>query len=159
MMKTTVVIADDQQMICDGLEVILMMEGDFEVLGSFQNGQDVIDFVQTQQPDVILMDIRMPGIGGIAATHQIKQMHPSIKIIMLTTFSQDEYMLEALKSGANGYILKDAGKGQLISSIRHSLSGQVFIPEKLQPALIEQLNHTDIKLYPYKTPLTSVGFI
>ncbi|SHM70438.1 response regulator transcription factor [Gracilibacillus kekensis] len=137
-----IMIADDQRIICDGLAVMFDQHQDIKVVATATNGEEAIDKAKAVKPDVILMDIRMPVIGGITATKIIKQDLPSIKIIMLTTFSQNDYILQALKNGASGYLLKDTGLQQLVEAIHHSLSGQLLIPESIQPMLIQQLEAT-----------------
>ncbi|WP_058308914.1 response regulator transcription factor [Gracilibacillus massiliensis] len=137
-----VMIADDQRIICDGLAVMFHQQADMKVVATATNGEEAINKAKTVKPDVILMDIRMPFIGGITATKIIKQDHPSIKIIMLTTFSQNEYILQALKNGASGYLLKDADLQQLVDAIYQSLRGQILIPESIQSMLMQQLDAT-----------------
>lgn len=139
MSKVKIIIADDQQIICEGLAVMLNQQSDLEVIATANSGEDVINKTIESKPDVILMDIRMPGIGGITATKILKEKYPNIKIIMLTTFSQNDYILKALKNGASGYLLKETDVHQLVDAIYQSLKGQILIPESIQPLLMQQL--------------------
>ncbi|MFD2654962.1 response regulator transcription factor [Gracilibacillus thailandensis] len=139
MSKVKIIIADDQKIICEGLAVMLNQQSDLEVIATANSGEDVINKTIESKPDVILMDIRMPGIGGIRAAKILKEKYPDIKIIMLTTFSQNDYILKALKNGASGYLLKDTDVHQLVDAIYQSLKGQILIPESIQPLLMKQL--------------------
>jgi DNA-binding NarL/FixJ family response regulator len=139
MSKVKIIIADDQKIICEGLAVMLNQQSDLEVIATANSGEDVINKTIESKPDVILMDIRMPGIGGITATKILKEKYPNIKIIMLTTFSQNDYILKALKNGASGYLLKETDVHQLVDAIYQSLKGQILIPESIQPLLMQQL--------------------
>ena len=101
-----ILIADDQELIRQSLQIILGAEPGFEVLDSVENGKEVIRAIRKEKPDVILMDIRMPEMDGVVCTQIIKENYPDIKIIILTTFDDDEYVFNALKYGASGYLLK-----------------------------------------------------
>ncbi|WP_018931778.1 response regulator transcription factor [Gracilibacillus lacisalsi] len=139
MSKIKIIIADDQKIICEGLAVMLNQQSDLEVIATANSGEDVINKTIESKPDVILMDIRMPSMGGITAAKILKEKYPNIKIIMLTTFSQNDYILKALKNGASGYLLKDTDVHQLVDAIYQSLKGQILIPESIQPLLMQQL--------------------
>ena len=101
-----ILIADDQELIRQSLMIILNSESNFEVTDAVTNGVEVIRSVRKERPDVILMDIRMPEMDGVVCTQIIKENYPDIKIIILTTFDDDEYVFNALKYGASGYLLK-----------------------------------------------------
>ena len=101
-----VLIADDQELIRQSLQIVLGTEKDIEVLDAVENGVEVVRAVRREKPDVILMDIRMPEMDGVVCTQIIKENYPNIKIIILTTFDDDEYVYNALKYGASGYLLK-----------------------------------------------------
>ncbi|ELS55075.1 putative Two-component system regulator [Streptomyces viridochromogenes Tue57] len=108
-----VVIADDQQMVRQGFTVLLNTKPDIEVIGQAVDGVDAVAKVAELAPDVVLMDIRMPELGGIEATRRITTSTPQIKVLVLTTFDLDEYVYEALRAGASGFLLKDASADQL----------------------------------------------
>lgn len=122
-----VLIADDQELIRQSLEIVLNSRDNLEVIGVVSNGQEVIRSVRSQKPDVILLDVRMPKIDGVQCTKIIKEKHPDIKIIILTTFDNDEYIYNALKYGASGYLLKGVSMDGLVSAIHTVHSGKAMI--------------------------------
>jgi DNA-binding NarL/FixJ family response regulator len=122
-----VVIADDQELIRESLKIVLNMNPDMEVLGVAENGNEVLRLLKKQQPDVILMDVRMPELDGVQCTNFIKERYPDIKIIILTTFDDDEYVYNALKFGASGYLLKGVSVPELSNAIRTVVSGGAMI--------------------------------
>lgn len=127
MAKIKIVIADDQPIIRDGLKMLLELEEDLEIVGLAANGEEAYFLAEEFNPDVILMDIRMPKVDGVLGTRNICAKFPNIKIIILTTFSDDEYIFEALRAGARGYLLKDVHSDELVASIRMIMKGGVLI--------------------------------
>ncbi|MDO4343913.1 MAG: response regulator transcription factor [Eubacteriales bacterium] len=132
-----ILIADDQELIRQSLQIILGMEKDFEVLDSVANGLEVIRSVRKEQPDVILMDIRMPEMDGVVCTQIIKENYPDIKIIILSTFDDDEYIFNALKYGASGYLLKGSTTKELAESIRKVYQGTAMINEDIASKVVK----------------------
>ena len=130
-----VLIVDDQTLIREGLASLLMMQPDLEVVGKAADGRAAIEAVAAHAPDVVLMDVRMPGLNGIAATREIHQRWPAIRIIVLTTFDDDEYVFEALHAGAAGYLLKNADPDHLARAIRGVHTGQAI----LDPAVTQKV--------------------
>ncbi|MGN0372154.1 MAG: response regulator [Enterocloster sp.] len=128
-MKETikVMIADDQELIRDSLKIVLSANPDMEVIDTVANGREVIRSVRAAKPDVILMDVRMPEMDGVSCTQIIKENYPQIKIIILTTFDDDEYVYNALKYGASGYLLKGVSMAELSSAIRTVHGGKAMI--------------------------------
>ena len=122
-----ILIADDQQLIRDSLKLWLENRDEFLVTGMAGDGLAVLDCIRKTVPDIILMDIRMPKLDGVQCTKTIKQEHPEIKIIILTTFDDDEYVYNALKYGASGYLLKGIALDDLCSAIKTVYSGQAMI--------------------------------
>jgi DNA-binding NarL/FixJ family response regulator len=120
-------LVDDHAVLRDGLKNILDMESDITVVGEAVNGNEAITKVKEFQPDVILMDINIPGKNGIEATKIIKEAHPSIKILMLTMYNHDEYFMSAIREGADGYLLKDAPSEHVIDAIRSVAKGHSVI--------------------------------
>ncbi|PHN01610.1 response regulator transcription factor [Flavilitoribacter nigricans] len=118
-----VAIFEDSRALLESMSMILNNEDGFACTGAFHNGNDLIKKVLQANPDVILMDIQMPGITGIEATWIIRQQFPDLKIIIQTVFSDDDLVFRAIRAGANGYLLKTAGPGQLIDKIREVLDG------------------------------------
>lgn len=122
-----VLIADDQELIRQSLQIVLNSKPDIEVSDVAANGQEVIQCIRKNKPDIILMDIRMPKMDGVQCTKIIKENYPQIKIIILTTFDDDEYVFNALKDGASGYLLKGVSMDELSEAIRTVYSGRAMI--------------------------------
>jgi len=122
-----VLIVDDQALIREGLSLMLDLYGEIEIAGEASNGKEAIEFVEREEVDVILMDIRMPVMDGVEATKVIKEKHPNIKIIILTTFNEDEYIFKGLKNGADSYILKDVSSKELVNIIKSVNSGGIML--------------------------------
>jgi DNA-binding NarL/FixJ family response regulator len=136
-----VLIADDQQMVRQGFSVLLGAQPGIEVIGQAVDGLDAIAKVAELVPDVVLMDIRMPELGGIEATRRITDERPEIRVLVLTTFDLDEYVYEALRAGASGFLLKDAGRERLVDAVRTVAAGEsLFAPSVLQ-RLVEHFVH------------------
>ena len=122
-----VLIADDQELIRQSLEIVLSSKENLEVTDSVANGQEVIRSVRDKMPDIILMDIRMPKMDGVQCTKIIKENYPEIRIIILTTFDDDEFVYDALKYGASGYLLKGVSMDGLVDAIETVYSGRAMI--------------------------------
>lgn len=126
MAKIKVLLVDDQQLLLDGVKTLLSINNDMEVAMA-GSGETAVEMAETFNPDIILMDIRMPGMGGVEATKRIKERHPGIVILILTTFDDDGYIIDALRYGASGYLLKDIEGERLIKSIYEALSGNLLL--------------------------------
>ncbi|WP_327728465.1 response regulator transcription factor [Streptomyces sp. NBC_00487] len=135
-----VLIADDQQMVRQGFSVLLNTQPDIDVVGQAVHGLDAIDKVTELAPDVVLMDIRMPELGGIEATHRITTEHPHIRVLVLTTFDLDEYVYEALRAGASGFLLKDASADQLAEAVRVIAAGDALLAPGITRRLIAEFS-------------------
>ena len=131
----TVLLVDDQSLIRQGLRALLELEVDIEIVGEAENGQTAINLVEKLQPNVILMDIRMPIMDGVAATKEINQHFPHSKILILTTFDDDEYVKAGLQNGAMGYLLKDTPSEELAVAIRAVDKGY----SQLGPGIVKKL--------------------
>lgn len=118
-----VMIADDQDLIRESLKVVLDMNPDMEVIGLAENGRLLLEMLAKKEPDVVLMDVRMPELDGVLCTKAVKEKYPGVKIIILTTFDDDEYVYNALKYGASGYLLKGVSVPELSTAIRTVVSG------------------------------------
>ena len=118
-----IIIADDQDLIRESLQIILDMNADIKVIGLAKNGIKVLELIKKQMPDIILMDIRMPEMDGVSCTKEVKERYPEVKIIILTTFDDDEYVFYALKYGASGYLLKGCSVQELTSAIHTVMNG------------------------------------
>ncbi|MFD4502418.1 response regulator [Streptomyces sp. NPDC058457] len=138
-----VVIADDQQMVRQGFTVLLNAQPGIEVVGQAVDGLDAVAKVAELTPDVVLMDIRMPELGGIEATRRIVGESPHIKVLVLTTFDLDEYVYEALRSGASGFLLKDASADKLAEAVRVVAAGDALLAPGITRRLITQFSQLD----------------
>ncbi|MFD8461253.1 response regulator [Streptomyces antimycoticus] len=142
-MTTTirVLIADDQMMVRQGFTVLLNAEPDIEVVGQAVDGADAIDQAAELAPDVVLMDIRMPGVGGIEATRRLTEpAGATVKILVLTTFDLDEYVYEALRAGASGFLLKDASADELAHAVRVVAAGDALLAPNITKRLIGEFS-------------------
>jgi DNA-binding NarL/FixJ family response regulator len=122
-----VLIADDQALIRESLQIVLSTQPDLSLTGVAGNGFEVLDAIKEELPDVILMDIRMPGMDGVVCTKEVKEKYPSVKIIILTTFDDDDFVFSALKYGASGYLLKGVSMEELVHAIKTVHSGKAMI--------------------------------
>jgi DNA-binding NarL/FixJ family response regulator len=122
-----VLLVDDQKLMREGLCVLLELEPDLEVAGEAEDGQAALETYATLQPDVVLMDIRMPGMDGVEATWRLRERWPQARIIILTTFDDDEYVFEGLRAGALGYLLKDVSGQELAEAVRTVAAGGALI--------------------------------
>lgn len=137
-MSIRVVLIDDTRMFRDGLRLIINMEEDMEVVGTAGDGAEGVELVRREQPDVVLMDIRMPGMDGVEATRRIKAEWPQIHVVTLTTYSDDELMMEALKAGAVGYLVKDLAASDLVQAVRTVRQGGALIPQAIAARLVAE---------------------
>lgn len=133
-----VMICDDQAIVRDGLELLLKLEKDIEVVGLAQDGAQAVDLVESARPDLVLMDLMMPGVNGVEATRTIRAKHPDIKVLVLTTFDDDEWVFDAIRAGASGYLLKDTPRAKLIEAIRGTVAGKVFVDPSVAGKLLAQ---------------------
>lgn len=130
-MKIKVLLADDQTILADGIRSVLTSCPDFEVVGIAADGVEAVELTEKLKPDVILMDIRMPNMNGVIATQEIKRRRPDIKILILTTFDDSDYILNAINNGASGYLLKDTSSSALIDAIKNAYAGDTILPAKI----------------------------
>jgi DNA-binding NarL/FixJ family response regulator len=128
-------LVDDQQLICQGLKAMLSLESDLEVIGIAHNGKAAVEQVEVLQPDVVLMDLKMPVMDGREATRLICQSFPNTSVLVLTTFDDDRYIVDAMRAGAKGYLLKDMPSEELAQAIRLVQSGYT----QLAPGLMDKL--------------------
>ncbi|MEU2335118.1 response regulator transcription factor [Streptomyces sp. NPDC006654] len=138
-----VVVADDQQMVRQGFTVLLNAQPGIEVVGQAVDGLDAVAKVGELTPDVVLMDIRMPELGGIEATRRIVGERPHIKVLVLTTFDLDEYVYEALRAGASGFLLKDASAAKLAEAVQVVAAGDALIAPVITRRLITRFSQLD----------------
>jgi DNA-binding NarL/FixJ family response regulator len=134
----TVVLADDQQMVRRGLRVILEAEPDITVVAEAGDGRQALELVREHLPKVALLDIRMPTMDGLTAARQVLALNAGTRVVILTTFDADEYVYEALRAGASGFLLKDAPADQLITAVRSAAAGDALIDPSITRRLISR---------------------
>lgn len=134
---TRVLLVDDQSLMRMGFRLILESAPDLVVVGEAGDGAKAVDQVAALQPDVVLMDIRMPGVDGIEATLRIIESHPSVRVLILTTFDLDEYAFSALRAGASGFLLKEATPDELITAVRTVASGDAVVSPRVTRRMLE----------------------
>lgn len=142
--KISVLIADDHSIVRQGLKQILELEKDITVIAQASNGGEAIKLAKECKPDVILMDINMPGINGLQAIKELKQENTTSRIIVLTIHEDREYLFKTLQMGAEGYVLKDAETSVLISAIRSVYNGQSYIQPNLTKELVKEFNRVTL---------------
>jgi len=130
------VVVDDQELVRDGFALILDAQDDMHVVGTAVNGVDAISVCRETDPDVVLMDVRMPGLDGIQATRRVLHDSPSVKVLVLTTFGDDEVVVEALRAGASGFLLKDSPRASLVASVRAVAAGEVMVDATVMAGLV-----------------------
>ena len=135
--RIRVIIADDHIIVRSGLRLLLEAEPDIDVVGEALDGREALNLVEKQLPDVVLMDIAMPGMDGLEATRQIKDRWPQVQVLVLTMHRSDEYFFEMLKAGASGYILKGAETSDLIQAVRVVGRGEVFLFPTMAQKLVK----------------------
>ncbi len=129
--KIRVLLADDQSILADGIRSVLSSCPDLEVVGIAADGFEALQMVESTDPDVVLMDIRMPNMNGVIATQEVKRRRPDVKVLILTTFDDSDYILNAINNGASGYLLKDTSSAALIDAIKNAYEGDTILPAKI----------------------------
>lgn len=129
--KIKVLLADDQSILADGIKSVLSSCPDLEVVGIASDGFEALKLVDERDPDVVLMDIRMPNMNGVIATQEIKRRRPEVKVLILTTFDDSDYILNAINNGASGYLLKDTSSAALVDAIKNAYEGDTILPAKI----------------------------
>ena len=133
-----VLLTDDHHLFREGLTRILQEAPEIELVATADNGEETLKMAAKYQPDIILMDINMPGIGGIEATRQLRNMHPNIKVIMLTVSEEDQDLFTAIRAGARGYILKNSSSRELFEAIRRIYNGEAVITPSMAIKLLNE---------------------
>ncbi|MDZ7707066.1 MAG: response regulator transcription factor [Trueperaceae bacterium] len=140
---TRLLLCDDHAMFRQGLRSILETEDDVRIIGEASTGREAVRYALETKPDVVLMDIQMPELDGVAATKAILAEDPDIRVIILTMYRQDRYVFEAIKVGARGYMLKDADAGDLISAIRRVAAGETLLNAEMAASILDEFRKTD----------------
>lgn len=139
----SVVVVDDEPLVRDGFRMIVDSQDDLSVVGEAADGAAALDVVLAERPDVVLMDVRMPGVDGITATRRIVEAGLATKVIVLTTFDHDEYVHEALRAGASGFMLKRLTSADLLQAIRVVAAGEALLAPSITRRLIDQFSRRD----------------
>jgi len=134
-----VVIADDHAVVREGLTAILSGQPDITLVGTAADGREALALVQNTGPDVVLLDLVMPTMDGLAALHAIKQARPATRVLILTSFADDERIFAAIKAGAMGYLLKDSSRGQLLDAVRSAVQGHAYLHPSVALKVIHEL--------------------
>ena len=129
--KIRVLIADDQTILAEGIKSVLETDAGLETAGIACDGADALEKCRVWRPDVVLMDIRMPNMNGVVATQRIKSEFPDTKVVVLTTFDDSDYILNAINHGASGYLLKDISSSALIDAVKNAYAGDTILPAKI----------------------------
>jgi NarL family two-component system response regulator YdfI len=135
-----ILVADDHLIIRQGLRLILETEPDLLLVGEASDGAEALDLVDKFHPDVVLMDLRMPGMDGLTAIRRLRDDHPDVAVVILTTFNEDELMRKGLGLGARGYLLKDTDRGSLFNTIRAAARGETLLKPEILEKLLENKN-------------------
>jgi DNA-binding NarL/FixJ family response regulator len=133
-----ILLVDDQALFREGLRTLLSVRPDLEVVGEAGNGQEAVEAATKLRPDVVLMDLRMPVLNGVAATRRLQQELPECKVIVLTTFDDDEYVFDGLRAGAVGYLLKDVSSDRLVEAIRAAAQGNSFLEASIATRVVAE---------------------
>lgn len=128
--KIKVLLADDQTELAENIKSVLETDSEIEVVGIASDGLDALEKMD-KTPDVVLMDVRMPNMNGVIATKTIKTQYPDVKVIILTTFDDSDYILNAINYGASGYLLKDTSSAELVSAVKNAYDGDTILPSKI----------------------------
>ena len=134
-----VVICDDQEIVRDGLALLLKLDREIEVVGLAQNGAEAVALVGRIMPDLVLMDLKMPVMNGIEATRQIRAAYPATKVLVLTTYDDDEWVFDAVRAGASGYLLKDTPREEVIEAVKGTIAGKTYVDPAVAGKLLSQV--------------------
>ncbi len=137
--RARLVIVDDHEFVRSGIKAMLSGEPDLKIVGEASDGQEALELCDHERPDLMLMDVRMPRMDGLVATRSIKRRFPYVSVLILTMHENAEYLLEAIRAGAAGYVLKDAPQSELVTAIRKVLEGETTLNRKLATGLIRRL--------------------
>ncbi len=131
MERIKVMVVDDQPELAKEISAVLATDGQLEVVGTAYDGFDALEQISETTPDVVLLDIRMPNMNGVVTTQRIKMEYPHVKVLILTTFDDSDYILSAINNGASGYLLKDIGGDALIAAVKNAYAGDTILPAKI----------------------------
>jgi DNA-binding NarL/FixJ family response regulator len=134
-----VIVVDDQAVVCDGLELILGSDPQLQVVGKAYDGDQALEQVAEKKPDLVLMDLKMPGLNGIQATREIKRRYPEVKVLALTTYGDDEWVFDAIRAGADGYLLKGIKREELLQAVKGTMEGKTHVDPAVAGKLFQSV--------------------
>lgn len=140
-----VIICDDQAIVRDGLEMLLKLEPDIDIVGTAEDGAAAVDMVAEKTPDLVLMDLKMPIMNGVEATRQIRAKYPEVKVLVLTTYDDDEWVFDAIQAGASGYLLKDTPRDEVVKAIRGTVTGKTYVDPSVAGKVLRQASSHQIQ--------------
>jgi len=140
-----ILLCDDQAVVRDGLELLLKLERDFVVVGAAADGAEAVEMTAAQHPDLVLMDLKMPGMNGIEATRQIRARHPETRVLVLTTYDDDQWVFDAIRAGASGYLLKDTPREEIVRAIRGTVEGKSYVDPGVAGKLLDQVANKQVQ--------------
>jgi two-component system, NarL family, response regulator LiaR len=141
-MTIRVVIVDDQYLVCEGLRGILGTSSTIEVVGEAYTGGQALEVIEKTMPDVVLMDLKMPGMNGIHATRAVRERWPAVRVLVLTTFDSDEWVFDAIRAGAAGYLLKDTPRAEMLTAIEKTAAGKTVVDSDVAGKLFTHIRQT-----------------
>jgi two-component system, NarL family, response regulator LiaR len=147
-MTIRVLLCDDQALITEGLQMILETDREFKVIGAARDGIQVLEMAAELKPDIVLMDLKMPGMNGVHATRAIRRDFPDLPVLVLTTFDADDWVMDAIRAGASGYLLKDTPRDQLIHAIKDTVAGKTYIDPNIAGKLLGRLANAQTESEP-----------
>lgn len=147
-----VLICDDQEIVCEGLQRILESDAEIQVVGLAHDGAEALERAAQTQPDLVLMDLKMPVMNGVVATRKLRERFPNMRVLVLTTYDDDEWLFDAIRSGAAGYLLKDRPRTELIRAIKGTVAGEAFV----DPAVAGKLLNSMAQTHPTHQPPTDI---
>jgi DNA-binding NarL/FixJ family response regulator len=157
MTRIRVLLADDQALFLEGLQALLEAHADIDIVGTASNGEEAVALCASLVPDVVLMDLRMPVLGGVAATLRLSAARSPCKVIALTTFDDDDSVFEALRAGAVGYLLKDVGSARLLEAVRAAARGDSFLEPAIASNVVAEFARLS-RAEPRRSASVSSGF-
>ena len=133
-----ILICDDQAIVREGLAMLLRLEADVQVVATAEDGAAAVELVEKHRPNLVLMDLKMPGMNGVDATRRIRTAHPEVRVLVLTTYDDDAWVFDAIRAGACGYLLKDTPRDELIKAIKGTAAGKTYVDPSIAGKVLEQ---------------------